>query len=70
LITDIADEIYGLFSLFQRWFWGVDKRLLAHPTWQQIQLSTKEWQSFKRQIKVMSKIWQRRRQQRMKALAQ
>lgn len=46
------------------------ERLLARSTWQQIQLSPEEWSSFKRQIRVMPKIWQRRRRQRMSVLAQ
>jgi glutathione S-transferase len=44
-------------------------RLLSRPTWQQIQLSPEEWNSFKRHLKVMPKIWERRRRQRIQALA-
>jgi len=39
-------------------------RLLARPAWQAIQLSPEEWQRFKRSLRVMPKLWQRRRQQR------
>ncbi len=45
-------------------------RLLSRPTWQQIQLSPDEWSSFKRHLKVMPKIWERRRRQRVKAFAE
>ncbi|WP_404789698.1 glutathione S-transferase family protein [Altericista sp. CCNU0014] len=45
-------------------------RLLARPTWQQVQLSSEEWTSFKRHLRVMPKTWERRRRQRVKALAQ
>ncbi|MCU0570921.1 MAG: glutathione S-transferase family protein [Oculatellaceae cyanobacterium Prado106] len=45
-------------------------RLLARPTWQQIALSPDEWQDFRRRIRTLPKVWQRRRQQRMKALTQ
>jgi glutathione S-transferase len=44
-------------------------RLLSRPSWQQIQLSPEEWSSFKRHLRVMPKIWERRRRQRIKALA-
>jgi glutathione S-transferase len=44
------------------------ERLLARPTWQQIQLSPEEWQHFQRQIRVMPKIWERRRRQRLALL--
>jgi glutathione S-transferase len=37
------------------------ERLLARPTWQQIQLTDEEWSNFKRHIQVIQKIWQRRR---------
>jgi glutathione S-transferase len=43
-------------------------RLLSRPSWQQIRLSPEEWSSFKRHLKVMPKIWERRRRQRVKAL--
>ncbi|MUL35924.1 glutathione S-transferase family protein [Gloeocapsopsis dulcis] len=45
-------------------------RLLARPTWQQIELSPEEWSSFKRRMRVIPKIWQRRRHQRINALSQ
>ncbi|AFZ30149.1 Glutathione S-transferase domain protein [Gloeocapsa sp. PCC 7428] len=45
-------------------------RLLARPTWQQIELSPQEWSSFKRRMRVIPKIWQRRRHQRINALSQ
>jgi glutathione S-transferase len=44
-------------------------RLLARPSWQQIQLSSDEWQGFKRHLRAMPKIWQRRRRRRMEVLA-
>lgn len=46
------------------------ERLLARPTWQQIELSSEEWSTFKRRMRVIPKIWQRRRHQRMNALSQ
>lgn len=46
------------------------ERLLARPTWQQIELSAPEWDNFKRRIKVIPKVWERRRRQRMNALSQ
>ncbi|MEI6332691.1 MAG: glutathione S-transferase family protein [Pseudanabaena sp. ELA645] len=45
-------------------------RLLTRPTWQQIQLSPEEWSEFRRSMRVIPKIWQRRRHQRIKALSQ
>ncbi|MGK7914546.1 MAG: glutathione S-transferase family protein [Prochloraceae cyanobacterium] len=39
-------------------------RLLSRSSWQQIQLSPKELNDFKRRIRVISKIWQKRRRQR------
>jgi len=50
----------------QRW----SERLLTRPSWQEIELSCEEWDTFKRRMRVIPKIWQRRRQQRMQALAQ
>lgn len=44
-------------------------QLLSRPTWQQIALTPEEWSSFKRRIKVMPKVWERRRRQRMEALS-
>ena len=46
------------------------ERLLARPSWQQIALSAEEWSTFKRRMRVIPKIWQRRRHQRMTALSQ
>lgn len=45
------------------------ERLLARPSWQEIELSSEEWDTFKRRMRVIPKIWQRRRQQRIQALA-
>jgi glutathione S-transferase len=45
-------------------------RLLSRPTWQQIQLSPEEWSSFKRHLRVLPKIWERRRRQRLKVLGE
>jgi glutathione S-transferase len=45
-------------------------RLWIRPSWQQIALSVEEWQSFKRHIRVLPKIWQRRRRQRINVLSQ
>ncbi|NJK28850.1 MAG: glutathione S-transferase family protein [Acaryochloridaceae cyanobacterium CSU_3_4] len=50
----------------KRWSGG----LLARPTWQQIELSAEEWNIFKRGVRVIPKIWQRHRRQRMKALSE
>jgi glutathione S-transferase len=44
------------------------ERLMSRPTWQQIQLSADEWDSFKRRIRVMPRTWERRRRQRMNAI--
>jgi len=46
------------------------ERLLTRPTWRQIELSPEEWSDFKRRMRVIPKIWQRRRHQRVKALSQ
>ncbi|MFQ4137606.1 glutathione S-transferase family protein [Nodosilinea sp. PGN35] len=45
------------------------ERLLGRPTWQQIQLSVEEWDIFKRRMRVIPKLWQRRRHQRIAALS-
>lgn len=45
-------------------------RLLARPTWQQIALSAEEWSTFRRRMRVVPKLWQRRRRQRVAALIQ
>jgi glutathione S-transferase len=54
------------YPVLNRW----SERLLARPTWRQIELSAEEWSTFKRRMRVMPKIWQRRRRQRMAALSQ
>jgi glutathione S-transferase len=46
------------------------ERLLLRPAWQQIELSSEEWSSFKRHMKVIPKIWERRRRQRISSLAE
>ncbi|MEM9216367.1 MAG: glutathione S-transferase family protein [Cyanobacteria bacterium P01_F01_bin.150] len=46
------------------------ERLLSRPTWQQIELSSEEWSRFKRHMRIMPKVWERRRHQRIKSLAQ
>jgi glutathione S-transferase len=45
------------------------ERLLARPSWQPVQLSPEEWQDVKRKMRVMPKIWQKRRRQRVAAMA-
>jgi glutathione S-transferase len=40
-------------------------RLLARPAWQQIQLAPAEWENFKRHIRMLPQIWQRRKRQRL-----
>ena len=44
--------------------------LLSRPTWQQIELSSEEWSNFKRRMRVIPKVWEHRRRQRMNALSQ
>ncbi|CAN1212248.1 Glutathione S-transferase domain-containing protein [Tumidithrix helvetica PCC 7403] len=46
------------------------ERLLSRPTWQQIELSSEEWSSFKRHMKVIPKAWERRRRQRINSLGE
>lgn len=46
------------------------ERLLNRTTWQQIELSPEEWIDFRRRMRVIPKIWQRRRHQRINALSQ
>ena len=46
------------------------ERLLSRPTWQQIELNSEEWSNFKRRMRVIPKVWERRRRQRMNALSQ
>ena len=41
------------------------ERLLERHSWQQIQLSAEEFDNFKRRLRVIAKIWQKRRCQRM-----
>lgn len=43
------------------------KRLLLRPTWQEIELSTEEWIRFKRQMRVLPRLWEKQRRLRMKA---
>ncbi|WP_264319986.1 hypothetical protein [Zarconia navalis] len=43
--------------------------LLSRPTWQQIELSSQEWDSFKRRMRLMPKIRERRQRLRMNALS-
>ncbi len=48
----------------RRW----SEQLLARPTWQQIQLSAEEWSTFRRRMRLIPKLWSRRRRQRLAAL--
>ena len=43
-------------------------RLLSRPTWRQIALSAEEWNNFKRRMKLIPKILERRRRLRTDAL--
>ncbi|MDX2213120.1 MAG: glutathione S-transferase family protein [Oculatellaceae cyanobacterium bins.114] len=52
------------------WLNAWSERLMARPSWQAIQLSAAEWNDFKRQMKVIPKVWQRRRRQRAEQLQQ
>jgi glutathione S-transferase len=63
-LPDLGVSLVGYPGL-KRW----SDQLLVRPTWQQIQLSAEEWSTFKRRIRVMPKLWQRRRHQRMTALS-
>jgi glutathione S-transferase len=45
------------------------ERLLARPSWQPVKLSPEEWQDVKRKMRVMPKIWQKRRRQRAAVMA-
>lgn len=65
LVSDLG-VLLSDYPRLQRWC----ERLLARPAWQHIQLSAEEWSNFRRHMRVMPRIWQRRRQQRMAALAQ
>jgi glutathione S-transferase len=62
-ISDIAAPLTDYPSL-QHW----SERLLARPTWQQLELSPEEWTDHQRRMRVIPKIWQHRRRQRMKAI--
>ncbi|MDX2244980.1 MAG: glutathione S-transferase family protein [Leptolyngbyaceae cyanobacterium bins.302] len=42
------------------------ERLLSRSSWQEIALSADEWKAFKRHMKVIPKLWKRRRRQRFK----
>ena len=64
-LPDLGVSLAGYPGL-SRW----SEQLLARPTWQQIELSAEEWGLFKRRMRVIPKIWQRRRHQRMVVLAQ
>ncbi len=64
-LPDLGVSLAGYPGL-GRW----SEQLLTRPTWQQIELSAEEWGIFKRRMRVIPKLWQRRRQQRMAALAQ
>uniref|UniRef100_B8HR69 Glutathione S-transferase domain protein n=1 Tax=Cyanothece sp. (strain PCC 7425 / ATCC 29141) TaxID=395961 RepID=B8HR69_CYAP4 len=46
------------------------RQLLSRPTWQQIELHPEEWDNLKRRMRVMPKIWERRRRHRTHALSQ
>jgi glutathione S-transferase len=67
LICRLPDLGVSLIDYPQLGIWS--DRLLSRPTWQQIRLSSEEWSSFRRHLRVMPKIWERRRRQRVKALA-
>lgn len=45
-------------------------RLLARPSWQTIALTSDEWSDFKRRIKVLPKIWERRRRETNRSSSQ
>ncbi|MBW4485506.1 MAG: glutathione S-transferase family protein [Tildeniella torsiva UHER 1998/13D] len=68
LVPQVSDLGVSLtdYPRLQRW----SEQLLARPAWQQIQLSAAEWSNFRRHMRVMPKIWQRRRQQRVTAISQ
>lgn len=68
LVCRLPDLGVSLINYPQLGSWS--DRLLSRPTWQQIQLSPEEWSSFKRHLHVMPKIWERRRRQRFKVLAE
>jgi glutathione S-transferase len=62
-ISDIAAPLTD-YPRLRHW----SERLLARPTWQQIELTPEEWNNHKRRMRVIPKIWQHRRRQRMKAI--
>lgn len=64
-LPDLGVSLVGYPGL-RRW----SEQLLARPTWQQIELSVEEWSTFKRRMRVIPKLWQRRRRQRVAALMQ
>ncbi|MBE9110155.1 glutathione S-transferase family protein [Nodosilinea sp. LEGE 07298] len=64
-LPDLGVSLVGYSSL-ERW----SKQLLARPAWQQIELSAEEWITFRRRMRVIPKLWQRRRRQRVAALSQ
>jgi len=39
-------------------------RLIVRPTWQQIELSEKEWSQFQRRLRVLPKFWEKQRRLR------
>lgn len=48
--------------------WG--ERLLARESWQKIRLSEEEFTYFRRKMKILPKVWQKRRRQRTLTFAQ
>ena len=49
---------------------GWCERLLKRESWQQIHLSDEEFTNFKRRLKIIQKIWQKRRRQKTITFAQ
>lgn len=68
LIDKMPELGVGLISYPRLAAWS--ERLVSRPSWQQIALTPEEWDSFKRRIRVIPKVWERRRRQRMNALSQ
>jgi glutathione S-transferase len=54
------------YPALQNWM----QRLLTRPTWQEIQLSDQEFADIQRRLRVYSKVWQRRRRQRVQNWSQ